>query len=313
MSRVLPHLLSALAGTLSHIFYFKKGEHHANGSQYAKVFTGVFAAATALLHFTQSIAWDQASLTVCKFFLSYAIGLYSSLIIYRIFFHPLRKFPGPFFAGISSAWQPLAVNDQNNFRLLHRLHQKYGPFVRYGSSDLSITNPEAVPAIYGTGSPCIKGDWYDLSAPATSLQTFRDTKLHSQRRRVWSNAFSEKMVRGYEQRIKSYRQKLVDQLTIMDGQAVNIRKWLFLYGYDVMGDLAFGKGFDMLETGDQPWAVKLTNDAMDTIGLFLPTWLFMLMAAIPGLARGFWRYLDYCAKRLDRRMQVNRNLSTRAS
>lgn len=308
MAPILPFLVAGLAGALSHIYYFKKGEHHIYGSQYIKAFIGTFAIGSAALRFTQGIPWSVALNTVSQIALAYLTGLYSSLLIYRIFLHPLGKFPGPFIARISSSWLPLSLKNHDLHKKLYRLHQKHGQYVRYGSSDLSITDPKAITAIYGPKSPCIKSDLYDLSVPATSLQHFRDKETHAQRRRVWSNAFSEKMVRGYGQRMRVYRQKLVDHLTSLDGEPVNIRKWLYLYGFDVMGDLAFGKSFDMLETGEDHWAIKLVNGATDFLGLFIPIWLFILIASVPGLSSAFWRFLDFSAKRVEQRMQVGSQL-----
>lgn len=296
---------TALAGALSHLFYFQRGEHHLYGVRYLQVFTGIVISGSTLLHVAQDISWRKALSIVSQFGLSYLAGLYSSILIYRVFFHPLGKFPGPLSARISSVWLSIAMNDQNTHKKLRSLHQKYGPYVRFGSSDLSITDPKAVTAIHGPGSSCIKADFYDHSAPTTSLLTFRDKKTHTARRRVWSKAFSDKMIRGYEQRIKIYRQMLIDQLSARQNQPVNIRKWLYLYGFDVMGDLAFGKSFDMLETGDDHWAIKLVNDAMTIFGFYLPMWLLRLIAAVPGGARELQRYLDFSAERIDQRMQVS--------
>jgi hypothetical protein len=50
------------------------------------------------------------------------------------------------------------------------------------------------------------------------------------------------------------------------GQA-NHQKFNF-FGYDVMGDLAFGKSFAMLDSGDEHYAVKLLNEGMQTFAFF---------------------------------------------
>ncbi|KKK19690.1 hypothetical protein AOCH_000841 [Aspergillus ochraceoroseus] len=178
-----------------------------------------------------------------------------------------------------------------------------GPFVRTGSSDMSIIHPQGIEAVHGASSRCTKGIIYDFSYPTTSLPTHRDPTEHHARRRVWSTAFSDKMLRGYEQRIRGYRKKLVDRVIEMEGQPIEITKWFNLYSFDVMGDLSFGQGFESLEKGEAHWAIKLLNGTMGSLGLMLPAWLFLLVAAIPGLLSDFWQFLDFCGKRIMERLE----------
>lgn len=59
-----------------------------------------------------------------------------------------------------------------------------------GPRELIIFDSAAIPVVNGVGSKFTKGPWYDMFEP--SLHTFRDKKLHSQRRRIWDRAFSIK-------------------------------------------------------------------------------------------------------------------------
>lgn len=101
-----------------------------------------------------------------------------------------------------------------------------------GSSDLSIIHPEGVHALYGLGSKCSKAPWYDNDSPLTSMHTTRLRTLHDRRRRVWSSAFSDKALRGYEERIKPYGDKLVTEIGAFSGKGVNVTKWFNLYSFD---------------------------------------------------------------------------------
>ncbi|KAL2860742.1 cytochrome P450 [Aspergillus lucknowensis] len=297
------YISTGLAGVFSHVAYFKRGEHHLYGVLYIKVFFGTIIAATAALSYARDIAWTIALTTVCRLMGSYLLGLYSSLLVYRIFLHPLHKFPGPFSARISSAWMSTQLKNNNLHIKLLELHRKYGPFVRIGSSDLSVMHPHAIEVVYGSKSRCIKGIYYDLSWPSSSLQLMRDPEQHHARRRVWSGAFSDKLLRGYEQRIRGYRQKLVDRFTEMSDQPINVKKWFNLYSFDVMGDLSFGRGFGSLERKEEHSIIRLLNSSLDFIGLYLPAWAFILIAAIPGLSGGFWEFLDYCGEMLMERLK----------
>ncbi|KAL3476071.1 cytochrome P450 [Aspergillus californicus] len=292
------YTITALAGVFSHLVYFKRGEHHLHGTLYVKLLFTTITAGTATLSYTQGIAWTTALSTVSQLFGIYLLGLYSSVLVYRLFLHPLRKFPGPFGARFSTVWLTTQLRNNNLHTTLLEYHQRYGMFVRIGSSDLSILHPKAIEAVYGPNSPCTKGQNYDLSHPTTSLQLIRDPEQHHIRRRVWSGAFSDRLVRGYEQRVRGYRKKLVERLIEMEGQAVNVKKWFDLYSFDVMGDLSFGQGFESLERGEYHWISAMLITTQDLVGLFLPAWVFLLFTAIPGLASDFWKLLDFCGERL---------------
>ncbi|KAL4963585.1 cytochrome P450 [Aspergillus stella-maris] len=295
---------AALAGVLSHIAYFKRGEHHLHGVFYLKVLFTTILTSTAFITYRENTPILSALTLVLKFVSSFLAGLYTSVLTYRVLLHPLNKFPGPLPARVSSTWLAAQLN-HDLYLILQSYHEKYGNFVRIGSSDISISHPDAVEALYGTHSLCTKGENYELSAPATSLQLIRDPEEHRVRRRVWSGAFSDRLLRGYEQRIKQYRAKLLSHIAdaAKAGVPVDIRKWFNMYSFDVMGDLSFGKGFGSLESGEEHWVMKLLMETQDYIGWFLPSWVFVIVMGIPGLTGDFWQFLDYCGGRLFERFK----------
>ncbi len=61
-----------------------------------------------------------------------------------------------------------------------------------GPSELSINDPNSVPAINSASSPCTKGSWYNFTYPHISLHTTREKGSHAQRRKAWDHAFSSK-------------------------------------------------------------------------------------------------------------------------
>lgn len=298
------HIAAAAVGAVSHISYFNRGEHHFYGAMYLQFFAAAFVAAVAHLC-QQGEPVGKALARVTPIACSYLAGLYTSLVTYRSLFHPLNKFPGPFGARISSFWLSVHVKDGDAFRKVHKLHEKYGDFVRVGSSDLSITHPKAVSAIYGSASKCTKAAFYDLTRPTVSLVALRIKAQHDERRRLWSQAFSDKAIRGYEERIKKLREKLLAQIEAFDGQPINASKWFNLYSVDVVGDLAFGTSFKMLEMSEEHWAIKLLSQGLDPLSFLFPMWFFRFMAAIPGLMSDWFRFIDYCAQRLEERMRVS--------
>ena len=81
---------------------------------------------------TASIALQRATLAATSFLA--AAG--TSMITYRLFFHRLNNFPGPFPAKVTrfSAMYDAHTSGLRYHQQLDRLHQKYGDFVRVGTT-----------------------------------------------------------------------------------------------------------------------------------------------------------------------------------
>ncbi|TVY15568.1 Tryprostatin B 6-hydroxylase [Lachnellula arida] len=297
-------MIAATFGVAIHLGYLNRGEHHLYGTLYVQIFLINFATAVLITVFVIGEEIGQAFTDITSITACYLGGLFGSLIIYRGFFHPLNKFPGPFGARISNFWFSAQLKNGDSYKKLEKLHGKYGDFLRIGSSDLSIIHPKAVHAIYGLGSKCTKAAWYDLTYPMVSLQTIRQKALHDHRRRIWSTVFSDKALRGYEDRMKTYRSQLVYQINTFGGQPVNVTKWFNLYTFDVMGDLAFGTSFDMLASKEEHWAIKLLGAGIEPLKWMFPVWFFRIMISLPKLGDDWWKFINYCSSKLDERMSA---------
>ncbi|KAF2228523.1 putative cytochrome P450 [Viridothelium virens] len=293
-----------LAGAATHMVYLHRSEHHMQGLRYLQLLVLVPSTYVTFTTITFSIPIDATLYDALTLVILYLSGLYTSLIIYRLFFSPLRHFPGPLGSRISNLYLSLHLIKLTAHTKLLSLHDTYGSFVRIGSSDLSITHPKAVQAIYGPQSQCTKADWYDLTLPMVSMQTTRNRDLHDERRRIWSRAFGEKSMRDYEDRLRVFQDQLMSRLGDAASQSAstNVTELFNLYTFDVMGDLAFGEGFGMLRSNELHWAVRLVGQAMTPMGLMLPSWMFRLLIGIPFATKGWWSFIRYCCEKLDERM-----------
>ncbi|KAI0098886.1 cytochrome P450 [Nemania sp. FL0031] len=298
-------LISALvAGVASHLAFFRVGEHHLYGARYVLTAATAFATGILVQSYFFQLSSRVAALRTLAVAASYFCGLYSSLVVFRIFFHPLHKFSGPLGCKISSAWFATYIRKQDAFRQLHKLHQKYGNILQIGSNDLSIAHPQAVQAIYGSDSKCLKSDWYDLTYPMASLQSTRDDGIHSRRRRIWSTAFGSRNLRDYEERMVWYRALLIKAIEDSNGGPIDLTKLFKSYSFDIMGELAFGRSFEMLETNEEHEAIKLLNSGLFALGFKLPMWFFRLLTSIPGATKDWWGFIRYCIAQLDSRIQA---------
>lgn len=119
-------------GILSHQDCFIHGEHHLHA---ARIFH--FYTLLALLICCVETVWYaghfwKAQLAASMIIFTYASGLFGSVVLYRVFLHPLRIFPGPYMAKISKFWNVMKAAHSTNYRLMEDMRESYGDFVRTG-------------------------------------------------------------------------------------------------------------------------------------------------------------------------------------
>ena len=80
---------------------------------------------------------------------------------------------------------------------------------------------------------------------------------------------------------------------------------VYSFAFDVMGDLAFGESFGMLEGAETPPEIALLRSGMKLTGRVTPIpWVFLLLESIPGILPQYKRMVILAAQRLQRRLKV---------
>ena len=250
-----------------------------------------------------------------------AIGplIYVSIILYDAFFGPMSQFPGPFWHKISGL--PLAYIQMlgGEAEALPVLHDKYGPIVQIAPKELSVVSgAQAWSDIYGFkkhGQPKPFKDpvlYMSNVIEAESINSASDAN-HSRQRRVLAHAFSDAALREQQPLLKSWAEKMkakMEERVQVGGKAKMDMVKLYHYTtFDIMGDLTFGEGLDMLEEGQYtPWVRTLIQgiklDAWMriakhfTIGHFLVKTLLNTKTA----RAKHWEHFNYAKKRVNKRL-----------
>ncbi|KAK0292415.1 hypothetical protein LTS00_007892 [Friedmanniomyces endolithicus] len=186
-----------------------------------------------------------------------------SYVTYALYLHPLAKYPGPLLGRLTQCFDVYHAYKGDKHVLFHRLHQQYGPIMRFSPNTLSINHPAALKAIYAHGANVQKSTFYKCfrAAPqAVSTLLATDKAQHARKRRVMSQAFSAEAMRGMEVYVVGLVQDLVDKIDevikVSDAEGdgwsstVPMASYLNWLVFDIMGDLVFGKSFGTL--GDKP-------------------------------------------------------------
>ncbi|KAJ9606266.1 hypothetical protein H2200_009227 [Cladophialophora chaetospira] len=176
------------------------------------------ALSAALFRLIFSDALPRILWATALFSVTHLAVLGTSIAIYRIAFHPLKRFPGPTLAKLTKWTTTYYTKDGYSHVWLPALHEKYGPIVRTGPNELSFSSPSSIKYIHGVqGARLRRGPFYDAhthnaSGRGRSIVNSRDWENHRVRRRVWDQGFSQKSLRGYEPRLRDVLNELCEAL-----------------------------------------------------------------------------------------------------
>ncbi|KAJ3544407.1 hypothetical protein NM208_g3066 [Fusarium decemcellulare] len=165
----------------------------------------------------------------------------------------LSSLPGPWhtkFTGVGLLYARAAGISREHMR---QLHKRYGPVVRVGPKEVSVNSLDGYYKIHGVGSRCTKAPVFDKIRFRHSpmLFTMRDPQMHAQRKRVLGRSFAA--VRPeQETKIRRLAQRAVSQIKKeAEGGKADVYKWWRCLAVDVVSEMAFGKSFELLESGGQ--------------------------------------------------------------
>lgn len=92
------------------------------------------------------------------------VGYFVTLVLYRLFLHPLAAFPGPKLAA-ATLWYEFFYDGirrgQYTFKI-QEMHEKHGPIVRISPNELHCNDPAFIDTLYAGGSA--RRDKYDYFA-----------------------------------------------------------------------------------------------------------------------------------------------------
>ncbi|KAH9211037.1 cytochrome P450 [Leptodontidium sp. 2 PMI_412] len=164
--------------------------------------------------------------------------------VYRLFFHPLSKYPGPLLAKVTDLY-PLYHNYIGDIHIdVLRCHEQYD--------------------IYSYGKNTGKGEEYDILAQPpvshSSILGVKDKKAQGRKRRVIGQGFTETALQGYESIIQSKIQLFCEKL-LDEGSNGNY------LSFDIMANVVFSHPLDLLSRPDNRFIVHATDDMMYRVGV----------------------------------------------
>ncbi|EME40285.1 hypothetical protein DOTSEDRAFT_74927 [Dothistroma septosporum NZE10] len=192
-----------------------------------------------------------------------------SITIYRLYFHPLAKYPGPFLNKISSIPAAYQVYAGTQPRVFQSLHNKYGHVFRSGPNELSFCGADAWEDIYGVQKVGLNfqkdPSWLAVVSPkdgATGV-SMAPPEHHTRQRNALGATFQNESLLAQESYIKRHVEKFMEVLRncAREDRAIDFSNWFTYLSFDVIGEVVFGEPFKCLDNdeGATAWA-RAIND-----------------------------------------------------
>jgi cytochrome P450 len=180
------------------------------------------------------------------------------LAIYRLYFHPLRHFPGPKLAALTY-WYEIYYDwfagpyPGSNTYHLDELHNKYGPIIRRAPDELDVVDPEWFDYLFAGG----RRDKYNREAveggdASGLIQLTRDRNRHRARKGALTRFFSKRSVVQLEPSIVEKVELLSQGIErcVREKKTLHAQDAFGALTLDVITDYCFGEQYGCLSTPD---------------------------------------------------------------
>ncbi|KAK9773097.1 putative Cytochrome P450 [Seiridium cardinale] len=198
-----------------------------------------------------------------------SLGWVVTTIIYRRYFHPLARVPGPFLSATTRLyiWYHNGVREGQLYKKLEQLHGRYGSVVRIAPNEVHLSNPEHYDKIYSVGDKFIKDPKFYGGMGSDSMFFTSSKELHRQRRAPLTPFFSRKAVMEQELVVQAKIDKLLARMqeTLDEGKSFDLHAGFRGLSVDVTTQYAFDDCWNQLDREDLgAWWSKMARGVTQT-------------------------------------------------
>ena len=136
-------LIATLSGVSLHTFVYRFGEWDTTSMLLVQIYTFIFVGGN-LTAYLDLLTWTGLRLSPAAFwslFCYHILGIYCSMLAYRLLLHRLRRFPGPFFGRLTNFYATTLTVNLQKPQEVQKLHREYGDYVRLGECLISAISP----------------------------------------------------------------------------------------------------------------------------------------------------------------------------
>ncbi|KAI0543943.1 hypothetical protein F4679DRAFT_566696 [Xylaria curta] len=186
-----------------------------------------------------------------------ALIYYGTLVFYRLFLHPLARFPGPRLAAISrwyEAYYDVVRDGGGQYTTkIAELHRIYGPIIRISPYELHVADPAFFETLYRTDGRWDKYSWaYDAFGAKGSTVFGSKHDAHKAHRRAIAPLFSKTNVVSRVDLVSRNVIKLSQHISKLSHTAAtfDLGAAVSAFTRDTANEFIIGKAYDELSLDD---------------------------------------------------------------
>ncbi|PPQ66756.1 hypothetical protein CVT24_008713 [Panaeolus cyanescens] len=170
--------------------------------------------------------------------------------VYRVYLHPLSRFPGPKLAAVTSLYRTYyeVFKDGALLERIHQLHQLHGPTIRIGPNELHFSTPAAYSDIYLQGSRLPKEPkFYSCFGVARSAFGALDYHTSKVRRKRLNPFFARRGLVHAEPIVRQKIERLISKIYHQRTYSTDMFLASRSAALDIVTDYFFGLSINALE------------------------------------------------------------------
>ncbi|KAI0528345.1 cytochrome P450 [Xylaria digitata] len=217
----------------------------------------------------------QIFVVAVTWFVHAAIPYFLVVCIYRLYFHPLSRYPGPLIAKLSDFYGAYYASKTTLHVRTFQDHEKFGPVMRHGPNKLVFNSVNALNDIY-RNERVTKSCAYLASqrAPnAYGLFNSIDRQMHQRKRKLLGPVVNDRSMRAFEAVMMSQIDVFIKGLFSACQQPsppVNMTERLTYLTMDIMGQFVFGYPLNLQRDATYRFMTDTTANFFLNIALQLP-------------------------------------------
>ncbi|PTB68156.1 cytochrome P450 [Trichoderma citrinoviride] len=191
--------------------------------------------------------------------LGYGLGVLllsiTTIVLYRLFLHPLARIPGPKLAAISNIWHAYHARSGRMFELGKRLHREYGEVVRVGPNELCLKGStkgfEKTDFYLATSlnTPKIDACLRPHFADSLDLLSERDMKRYRLQRRLIGRVYQTANVVKFEAAVDDVIKQVIARLEALNGAEIDLKEWMHIIAVECLGASVLSWSPGLLKAG----------------------------------------------------------------